>query len=166
MKDGPTCVVLLPFFVSLVPHALRLPLLAVDARNLRNRHPTPVFKFRSTYAETTNSAMLATPTNAGLLALSCPPSQLAAVFTLHTRVRRRKSPSADPTSGTVERSAFLILNPTTISGLPSFYPAFNLMALFTPFLPRFYPVLEGKLCRGKTEAKNGVNSLYPRVKPG
>ena len=85
----------------------------------------PVFRFRSTYAETTNSAMLATPTNAGLLALSCPPAQLAAVFTLHTRLRRRKSPTADQTSGTVEHSAFLILKPTKTSGLPSFYPVFT-----------------------------------------
>ena len=50
--------------------------------------------------------------------------------------------------------------------LPRFYPAFTLMALFTPLLPRFYPVLEGKLRRGKKEGKNGVNSLYPGVKPG
>ena len=41
-------------------------------------------------------------------------------------------------------------------GLPSFYPSFTLMALFTPFLPRLYPVLEGKLCRGKKEGKTGV----------
>ena len=35
-----------------------------------------------------------------------------------------------------------------------------------PFLPRFYPVLEGKMRRGKKEGKNGVNSFYPGVKPG
>ena len=126
-KDRPTCVVLLPFFASLGPPAPRLPSLAAGARHLRNRHPTPVFRFWSTYAETTTSAMLATPTNTGLLALSCPPTQLATVFMLHTRVRRRKSPWEHLPSGTVERSAFLILNPTTTSGLPSFYP------VFTPF---------------------------------
>ena len=32
------------------------------------------------------------------------------------------------------------------------------------FLPCFYPILEGKLCRGKKEGKNGVNLLYPGVK--
>ena len=52
--------------------------------------------------------------------------------------------------------------------LPRFYPTFTLMAPITPFLPRFYPGFtlfwRGKLCRGKTEGKNGVNSLYPGVK--
>ena len=37
---------------------------------------------------------------------------------------------------------------------------------YQPFLPRFYPVLEGKMRRGKKEGKNGVNSFYPGVKTG
>ena len=66
-------------------------------------------------------------------------------------------------------SAFPILSLPQPPACPVFTPVlphFHPDGTYHPFLPRFYPVLEGKLCRGKTEGKNGVNSLYPGVKPG
>ena len=81
-------------------------------------------------------------------------------------------------------SASLVLSPSTrwFFGFRRFYPVFTLK-VFTPFLPRlhpdctyqqflppfypgFTPFWEGKMCRGKKEGKNGVNSFYPGVKTG
>ena len=53
---------------------------------------TNLFELSTPNAKTTTSAILVPPTNAGFLALSCPPAQLAAGFMLHKRMRRRESP--------------------------------------------------------------------------
>ena len=69
----------------------------------------------------------------------------------------------------MEHSVLLMLYLITTSGLPYFYPAFTLLSLdgtYQLILPRFYPILEGRMCRGEKEGKNGVNSFYPRVKRG
>ena len=47
-----------------------------------------------------------------------------------------------------------------------FLPRFHPDGTYQPFLPLFYPVLEGKMRRGKKEGKKGVNPLYPGVKTG
>ena len=46
--------------------------------------------------------------------------------------------------------------------LPRFYPE----GTINRFYPIFSPFWEGKMCRGKKEGKNGVNSFYPGVKMG
>ena len=47
---------------------------------------TNLFELSTPNAKTTTSATLVPPTNAGFLALSCPPAQLAAGFMLHKRM--------------------------------------------------------------------------------
>ena len=65
----------------------------------------------------------------------------------------------------MERSAFLILYPTKTNGLPCFTPYLPTFTLMAP-ITGFYPVLEGKMCRGKKEGKTALYPFYPRVKTG
>ena len=67
----------------------------------------------------------------------------------------------------------LFLYPSTTSGLTGFTPFLPRLhpdCTYQQFLPPFYPGFtlfwEGKMCRGKKEGKNGVNSFYPGVKTG
>ena len=85
-----------------------------------------------------------------------------------SRWQQLQSTGASP----VERTAFSCTLPQPTAGpfLPRFYPAFTLIAPINSFYPLFTPGFtlfwEGKMCRGKKEGKNGVNSFYSGVKPG
>ena len=65
-------------------------------------------------------------------------------------------------------SASLVRRPSTrwFFRFRRFYPVFTLKPPINRFYPVFTPFWEGKMCRGKKEGKNGVNSFYPGVKWG